>query len=50
MKTYTITYYPLWSQFSWLSTTIRANNEEQAIIRFWASPESDNCQHIIQVD
>lgn len=41
MREYCIIYYPMWSQFSRLSTIVRANSIEQAEIRFWASRESD---------
>ena len=49
MREYCITYYPMWSQFSRLSTIVRANSIEQAEIRFWASRESDNAQYIIDI-
>ena len=39
----------MWSQFSRLSTIVRANSIEQAEIRFWASRESDNAQYIIDI-
>jgi len=50
MKTFTISYYPVWSQFTVESTTVKANNVEQAEARFWGSSLSDNAQYIIRID
>lgn len=48
MYRYVFIYEPVWGHFTRMVEYVKANNPEQAKIKFYLTPAGDNCARIIE--